>query len=129
MVFFISFFQYVEFFVPHGHLSDEELQNEDEPEFNNPADLKIKLKLAQNEFDDERKKKTQKIKPRLIGFIWQNVDGSKPDNCSNGVWELMNQSAMLFNGPTVKIEHPISQSVDNSDDETSAANKSLGPRR
>lgn len=125
---FLIFYS-IEFFVPHGHLSDEELQNEDEPEFQNPADLKIKLKMAQNEFEDERKKKTQKIKPRLIGFIWQNMDGSKPDNCSNGVWELMNQSAMLFNGPTVKIEHPISQSADNSDDETSTTNKPEAKRR
>lgn len=91
--------------------------------------MKIKLKMAQNEFEDERKKKTQKIKPRLIGFIWQNMDGTKPDNCSNGVWELMNQSAMLFNGSTVKIEHPISQSADNSDDETSTTNKPADKRR
>lgn len=121
MVFFS--FNFTEFFVPHGHLSDEELQDEDEPEFNNPADLKIKLKMAQNEFEDERKKKTQKLKPRLIGFIWQNMDGSKPDNCSNGVWELMNKSTMLFNGPTVKVEQPINQSADNSDDENLTATK------
>lgn len=79
--------------------------------------------MAQNEFDDERKKKTHKLKPRLIGFIWQNMDGTKPDNCSNGVWELWNKSAMLFNGPTVKIDHPIAQSADNSDDENLGSNK------
>lgn len=110
-------------------MSDEELQNEDETEFNDPADLKIKLKLAQNEFDDERKKKTQKLKPRLIGLIWQKSDGSKPDNCSNGVWELMNKCAMLFNGPSVKIDRPTNQTADNSDDENLNANKPLGVRR
>lgn len=124
MVFSLNF---PEFFVPHGHLSDEELQDEDEPEFNNPTDLKIKERLAQNEFDNERKKKTQKLKPRLIGFIWQNMDGSKPANCSNGVWELLNRSAMILNGPTVKIEQPINQLADNSDDEN--GNKPLGVRR
>lgn len=82
----ICFCPFIEFFVPHGHLSDEELHNEDESDFNDPENLKFKLKLAQNEFDDERKKKTQKLKPRLIGLIWQNSDGQKPDNCSNGVW-------------------------------------------
>lgn len=110
-------------------MSDEELQNEDETEFNDPADLKIKLKLAQNEFDDERKKKTQKLKPRLIGLIWQKCDGSKPDNCSNGVWQLMNKCAMLFNGSSVKVDRPTNQAADNSDDENLNSNKPLGVRR
>lgn len=118
---------YVEFFVPHGHLSDEELQNEDECEFNDPENLKFKLKIANKELEDERKKKTQKLKPRLIGLIWQNIDGSKPDNCSNGVWELMNKHALWFNGPAVKVE-PVNQQAENSDDENSN-NKPLGVRR
>ncbi|XP_055309206.1 chromatin assembly factor 1 subunit A-like [Sitodiplosis mosellana] len=116
-----------EFFVPHGHLSDEELQNEDEPDFNDPENLKFKLKLAQNEFEHERKKKTQKLKPRLIGLIWQNSNGLKPDNCSNGVWELMNKHALLFNEPTVKVERPTNQ-TENSDDENTNT-KPLGVRR
>lgn len=110
-------------------MSDEELQDEEEPDFNNQESQKFKLKLAQNEFEDERKKKTQKLKPRLIGLIWQNADGTKPDNCSNGVWELMNKHAMLFLGPTVKVEKPISQQAENSDDENSNDKKSLGVRR
>lgn len=130
--FSIKKFAYVlfaELFVPHGHLSDEELQNEDEADFNDPADLKIKLKLAQNEFDDERKKKTQKLKPRLIGLIWQDKDGSKPEDCSPGVWNLMNKCVMLCNGPTVKVEKPTNQTADNSDDENLNSNKPLGVRR
>lgn len=109
-------------------MSDEELQNEDECEFNDPENLKFKLKIANKELEDERKKKTQKLKPRLIGLIWQNDDGSKPSNCSNGVWELMNKHALLFNGTTVKVEQSVNQQADNSDDENSH-NKSLGVRR
>lgn len=117
-----------EYFVPHGHLSDEELQNEDDAEFNDPENLKFKLKLVEKEFDDERKKKTQKLKPRLIGVIWQNEDGLRPDGCSNSVWELMNKHVLLFNGPTVKVDRPVSQQADNSDDENGNA-KPLGPRK
>lgn len=117
-----------EFFVPHGHLSDEELHNEDESDFNDPENLQFKLKLAQNEFESERMKKTQKLKPRLIGLIWQNPDGLKPDNCSNGVWDLMNKSALIFNGPTVKVEQPTNQQTENSDDENTNS-KPLGVRK
>lgn len=118
-----------EFFVPHGHLSDEELQNDDGSDFNDPENLKFKLKLAQNELENERKKKTQKLKPRLIGLIWQDPDGSKPNDCSNGVWELMNNHALLFNGPNVKVELSANQQTENSDDENSNGNKPLGVRR
>lgn len=125
-VFFYFFFS-LEFFVPHGHLSDEELQNEDEPDFNDPENVKFKLKLAQNDFEDERKKKTQKLKPHLIGPIWPNSEGLKPINCSMGVWELVNKHALLFNGPSVKVELN-NQQADNSDDENTNA-RPLGVRR
>lgn len=124
---FLLFLFSLEFFVPHGHLSDEELQNEDEPDFNDPENVKFKLKLAQNEFEDERKKKTQKLKPHLIGPIWQNSDGLKPENCSTGVWELINKHALLFNGPSIKVEL-INQQTENSDDENTNG-KPLGVRR
>lgn len=127
LLYIISFHPclFAEFFVPHGHLSDEELQNEDECEFNDPNDLKLKLKMAQNEFDDERKKKTQKIKPRLIGLIWQTMDLSKPDNCSNGIWELMNKYPMMLDGQTVKVDGPANQTTENSDDENGNSSKPL----
>lgn len=119
----------IEFFVPHGHLSDEELNEDEADELNDTVNMQFKLKLAQNELDDERKKKTQKLKPRLIGMIWQNADGSKPDNCSNGVWDLLNKHAMYFTGTCVKVERPTNTQGDNSDDENSNPSKPLGPRR
>lgn len=88
-----------DFFVPHGHLSDEEMQNADEPEDNSPEAQKVKLKLLQDEFNDEMKKKTEKIKPRLIGCIWANEAGGKPDNCPAVFWELLQFRAVLSAGP------------------------------
>lgn len=106
-----------DFFVPHGYLSDEEVENEDDFDYNNdPENNKVKLKLIQDKFNDEMKKQTHKLKPRLIGLIWMNEDGGKPDNCSNGVWDLFNANALLSNGPSIKIEP---QNVDvHSDDES-----------
>lgn len=109
-----------DFFVPHGYLSDEEMQaNEDDFEFDNdPENNKDKkLKLIQEKFNDEMKKPTHKLKPRLIGLIWLNVDGSKPDNCSNGVWDLFNANAMYVDRASIKIE-PAQTTDVNSDEET-----------
>lgn len=110
-------------------MSDEELQDADECDFNDPENMKFKLKQVQNDFEDELKKKTQKLKPRVIGLIWQNSDGTKPNNCTDGVWNLMNNNAMLFLGPIVKVEKPSTQQTENSDDENSNDKKSLGVRR
>lgn len=107
-----------DFFVPHGYLSDEEMQeNEDDfDDDNDPENNKDKLKIIQDKFNDEMKKQTHKLKPRLIGLIWLNEDGSKPDNCSNGVWDLFNANAMYVNRTSIKIEPQIVEM--NSDDET-----------
>lgn len=123
-----------EFFVPHGHLSDEEMQHEDEDlEMfdNDPENQKIKLKIIQEEFTNEMKKKTYKLKPRLIGMIWENADGSQPSNCSIGVWEKLQSYAALFEGVSVKVQ-PKSSSTNNineanSDDEN--LNKASNVRR
>lgn len=114
-----------EFFVPHGHLSDEELQEDDIDYDNNPEDHKVKMQLIQKQFDKEMKKKTQKLKPRVIGLIWQNADGSQPDNCSNGVWNLLNTNAVLLEGACVKIEPPTSNANESMSDDESTANKSV----
>uniref|UniRef100_A0A182QTZ9 Chromatin assembly factor 1 subunit p150 C-terminal domain-containing protein n=1 Tax=Anopheles farauti TaxID=69004 RepID=A0A182QTZ9_9DIPT len=93
-----------EFFVPHGHLSDEELHAEEEGELedNSSEAQKAKLKIMQQEFVAEMKKKTEKIKPRLIGCIWSNViseDGSdqKRSECSAIILKMLNERAMLYN--------------------------------
>lgn len=93
-----------DFFVPHGHLSDEELANNDEiDDDNSPDTQKAKLKIMQKVFSDEMKQKTEKIKPRLIGLIWQNRDGTQPLGCPNIIWDMLQMRSMIFNGPSVVI--------------------------
>lgn len=64
-----------EFFVPHGHLSEDEMDDEENSKLS-PESHKAKLKLLKNEFDEEMKCKTQKIKPRVIGCIWYKKSGN-----------------------------------------------------
>ncbi|XP_049539146.1 chromatin assembly factor 1 subunit A [Anopheles darlingi] len=93
-----------DFFVPHGHLSDEEMQAEDEDEApdadNSPEAQKAKLKILQQEFAAEMKKKTEKIKPRLIGCIWQQHRGEdcedRTADCSTLIMKILNDRAMLY---------------------------------
>lgn len=86
-----------DFFVPHGHLSDEEMDAE-EDENNSPEAQKAKLQLLQLEFAEEMKKKTEKIKPRLIGCIWIDNDELEPESCSPLIWATLQTRAMLHNG-------------------------------
>lgn len=88
-----------DFFVPHGHLSDEEMQNADEMDENRPEVQKVKLKLLQDEFNDEMKKKTEKIKPRLIGCVWVNEKGARPECCPTVFWDLLQFRKVLSAGP------------------------------
>ncbi|XP_015600795.1 chromatin assembly factor 1 subunit A [Cephus cinctus] len=61
-----------EFMVPHGYLSDEEAQpDEEETEDMSPETQKVKLKILGEQFEEERKTKTARIKPKVIGCIWQ----------------------------------------------------------
>lgn len=74
--------EYNEWFVPHGHLSDEELQNDDEFEDGNTREAqKAKLQVLQQEFAQEMKKQTKKIKPRLLGPVWLDENGNKSQLC------------------------------------------------
>lgn len=110
-----------EFFVPHGHLSDEELQNEDnEMDDNSPEAQKVKLKLLQDEFNDEMKKKTEKIKPRLIGCIWVNESGGRPENCPEVFWDLLQFRAVLSAGPIVLQAPPCQEAAEQGDGEADA---------
>lgn len=95
-----------EWFVPHGHLSDEELQNEDElgPDTSREAQ-KAKLKALQQEFAQEMKKKTEKIKPRLIGTVWADENGNRPQQCPSIIWDSLCTRAMIFSEP-ILIEEP-----------------------
>ncbi|KAH8291625.1 hypothetical protein KR018_007413 [Drosophila ironensis] len=73
--------EYNEWYVPHGHLSDEELQNDgDEMDDGHTREAqKAKLQVLQQEFAREMKKQTKKIKPRLLGPVWLDENGNKSD--------------------------------------------------
>lgn len=99
--------------VPHGHLSDEELQQMDDDiaEENSPEVQKAKLKILQQEFAAEMKKKTEKIKPRLIGCIWMNGDEDehgcsleKKYHCSDIIWRILKTREMMTSDDGVKLE-------------------------
>lgn len=64
------------------------------------------------------KKKTEKIKPRLIGLIWQTKDGKKPDACPPIIWDTLNARAMMYQGLCVLMCKPnkeISPDANDSD--------------
>ncbi|XP_016949590.1 chromatin assembly factor 1 subunit A [Drosophila biarmipes] len=69
--------EYNEWYVPHGHLSDEELQNDGEIDDGHTREAqKAKLQVLQQEFAQEMKKQTKKIKPRLLGPVWLDENGN-----------------------------------------------------
>lgn len=80
--------------------------DDDMNEDNSPEAQKAKLKILQQEFAAEMKKKTEKIKPRLIGCIWMNGDedengGSmmgeleKKYHCSDIIWRILKAREMM----------------------------------
>jgi chromatin assembly factor 1 subunit A len=106
-----------DFLVPHGHLSDEEIQQMDDEAMqdNCPEAQKAKEKILQQEFAAEMKKKTEKIKPRLIGCIWMNGDededgGSMIDDiekkyhCSDIIWRILKAREMMCSGEEIQLE-------------------------
>ncbi|EAT35088.1 AAEL012725-PA [Aedes aegypti] len=108
-----------DFFVPHGHLSDEEMQAEDDVmEDNSPETQKAKLKILQQEFAAEMKKKTEKIKPRLIGCLWENGPDDEPE-CSPVIWEILKARAMLYDP-----DEPISFTVQKAEPESNNSSPS-----
>lgn len=99
-------------------MSDDEVnQSGDggELEDNTPETQKAKLKILQQEFAAEMKKKTEKIKPRLIGCIWMNGDededgGTMMDDlekkyhCSDIIWRIMKARECWSSGEEIKME-------------------------
>lgn len=83
-----------EFFVPHGHLSEDEIDDEESARLS-PESLKQKLKLLKDEFDQDMQSKTHKLKPRFIGCIWYNKDGS---NVEEAIRRYLQPLAVITNG-------------------------------
>lgn len=97
-------------FVPHGHLSEDELDDEENVAFS-PESHKVKLKLLKNEFDEEMKLKRQKIKPRLIGCIWYDKNHTIKDEAID---KYLKPFAILHNnGIVIKKRLEISMELKN----------------
>ncbi|VVC40868.1 Chromatin assembly factor 1 subunit A,Armadillo-like helical [Cinara cedri] len=94
-------------FVPHGYLSDEE--GDHDSDNSSEETQKEKLKLLGEEFEAEIKKKTERIKPRLVGCIWvpnnvinlENVSKSVADTLLKYrcVWD--NEEPIITDTPTI----------------------------
>ncbi|KAL1509509.1 hypothetical protein ABEB36_004226 [Hypothenemus hampei] len=82
-----------EFFVPHGHLSDDEIDNEENARLS-PDAVKQKLKLLKDEFEEDIKSKTNKLKSRSIGCVWLTKQGKIDDALSR----YLQPFAMIVNG-------------------------------
>lgn len=86
-----------EVFVPHGHLSDDEVDDEENARLS-PESHKAKLKLLKNEFDEEMKSQTKKIKPRLIGCVWYDKNHAIAEEA---IHRYLEPFTMLTNGQIV----------------------------
>nr|CAH7717800.1 unnamed protein product [Callosobruchus chinensis] len=93
-----------DFFVPHGHLSEDEVDDEEEARLS-PELMKQKLKLLKDEFELDMKSKTHKLKPRYIGCVWYNKDGS---NVDEAIDRYLKPLAMMTEGQIViKERHTV----------------------
>lgn len=63
-----------EFLVPHGYLSDEEGEKDEDERPLSPTAAKEQLKLKEEQFERELKEKTCHIKPSLIGCCWEEQE-------------------------------------------------------
>jgi len=102
-----------DFFVPHGHLSDDEV-NDEEEEVVSPEAHKAKLKLLKKEFEEEHQGKTQRIKPRVIGCIWYN----KNKDVDHAIHEFLKPLSIISNGPVIikrrsecMVQTPLRRSI------------------
>ncbi|XP_043277415.1 chromatin assembly factor 1 subunit A-B-like isoform X2 [Venturia canescens] len=78
-----------EFMVPHGYLSEEEAQADDDEEDMSPETQKYKLKILGEEFEAERKTQPSKVKPRVIGCVWQGPSNAYPQNMSQKLVDFL----------------------------------------
>ena len=67
-----------EFLVPHGYLSDEEGEKDEDERPLSPSAAKEQLKLKEEQFKQELKEKTCQIKPSLIGCCWLGETNQEP---------------------------------------------------
>ncbi|XP_045776115.1 chromatin assembly factor 1 subunit A-like isoform X2 [Maniola jurtina] len=101
-----------EVFVPHGYLSDEEATlDEDDVQSLSPETQKARLKHLEDEFENEMKKPTEKLKPWFYGLSWETEDGGKPEKCADAIWDYFGKFSMIMNDPTPLLQ-PANESVE-----------------
>ncbi|XP_073978302.1 uncharacterized protein isoform X3 [Rhodnius prolixus] len=91
-------------FVPHGYLSDEEIE-ENEDNFN-PEDHKLRLQVLKEEFEAEMQMKAERLKPRLLGCVWISNDTTAVSKGS--LYEILMKNRAVWdeeNGP-IKVRGP-----------------------
>lgn len=64
--------------VPHGYLSEEEGENDEDEKPLSPSAAKEQLKIKEEQFERELKEKTHHIKPSLIGCCWSESLEEEP---------------------------------------------------
>ena len=64
--------------MPHGYLSDEEGEKDEDERPLSPSAAKEQLKLKEEQFKKELKEKTCHIKPSLIGCCWLDDVNNEP---------------------------------------------------
>lgn len=77
---------------------------EEDEQILSPEIQKAKLKILQCEFENEMKKSTERLHPRLLGILWQKSDGSKPDSCSDTVWNFLGKRKILCQEEQIFIQ-------------------------
>ncbi|XP_066907697.1 chromatin assembly factor 1 subunit A-A isoform X2 [Halyomorpha halys] len=82
-------------FVPHGYLSDEEVHPDEEVDENNPENLKLRMKLLKQEFDEEMKSKTERLKPRLLGCVW--ISNGTTEVSTGSLYEALMRFRAVWN--------------------------------
>lgn len=103
-------------------------QMDDEQDVDNhPEAQKAKLKILQQEFAAEMKKKTEKIKPRLIGCIWMNGDEDengctdKKYHCSDIIWRILKARGAWTSEEGIKLEDNLEPELPEPEEETEKA--------
>ncbi|XP_046448455.1 chromatin assembly factor 1 subunit A-B-like [Daphnia pulex] len=88
-----------EFLVPHGYLSDDEGEKDEDERALSTSAAKEKLKLKEEQFERELKKKTCYIKPSLIGCCWSDDFNPNPQHL-----KVLERYAPIVLSSTLPIE-------------------------
>lgn len=92
-----------DFMVPHGYLSDEEALADEEEEDMSPETQKFKLKVLGEQFESDRKTQTSKLKPQIVGCVWQRAGNKFPENVPAKTAEFLSALEVWVGGIPVTL--------------------------